>query len=180
MRIMAENTLAMVVDYQEKLISVIHDNDKVVANSEILIKGLKELGVPIIVSQQYTKGLGPTVPAISEALGEFTPYEKSSFSLWGEDEIKEAIKATGRKNVIISGTEAHICVLQTVIDLRAEGYNVFVVEDCVGSRKTNDKKFGCKRAVGEGAFLCTYESILYEMTAGAANPKFKVISKLTK
>lgn len=180
MRLTAENTMAIVVDYQEKLISVIYDNEKIVANSQILIKGIKLFDIPIIVSQQYTKGLGPTVPAIAEALGEFTPYEKSSFSLWKEKEIKEAIKATGRKNVIICGTEAHICVLQTVIDLSAKGYNVFVVEDCVGSRKPNDKKFGCKRAVEEKAFLCTYESVLYELAGGAASPQFKAISKLTK
>ncbi|HCT64979.1 MAG TPA: hydrolase [Lachnospiraceae bacterium] len=180
MRLMAENTMVIVVDYQEKLIPVIYENEKVVANSEILIKGIKEFDIPIIVSQQYTKGLGGTVPAIAEALGDFTPYEKSSFSLWKDKEIKEAIKATGRKNVIICGTEAHICVLQTVIDLRAKDYNVFVVEDCVGSRNPNDKKFACKRAVEEKAFLCTYESVLYELTGGAASPKFKIISKLTK
>lgn len=180
MRLMAENTMAIVVDYQEKLIPVIYDNEKVVANSQILIKGIREFDIPVIVSQQYTKGLGGTVPAIAEALGDFTPYEKSSFSLWATEEIKEAIKATGRQNVIICGTEAHICVLQTVIDLCAEGYNVFVVEDCVGSRKPKDKKFGCKRAMEENAFLCTYESVLYELTGGAASPQFKTISKLTK
>ena len=180
MRLHAENTLAIVVDYQEKLMPVILDKDTVVKNSEILIKGLRELEIPIIVSQQYTKGLGGTIEPIKEALGEFTPFEKNTFSLWQTDEIKSAIKATGRRNVIICGTEAHICVLQTIIDLREEGYNVFVVEDCVGSRKKNDKKFGCKRAVGEGAYLCTYESVLYELTGGAASPHFKAISKLTK
>lgn len=180
MRITEENTMAIVVDYQEKLIPVINNNEQVVKNTEILIKGLREIGVPIITSQQYTKGLGATVKPIAEALGDFVPYEKSTFSLWGTEEIKSAIKAEGRKNVVICGVEAHICVLQTVIDLIAEGFNVYIVEDCIGSRKQNDKKFACKRAVREGAFLTTYEAALYELTAGAGTPHFKAISKLTK
>ncbi len=180
MRITSENTLAIVIDLQEKLVPAILDNETVVKNSEILIKGLNALGVPIIVTQQYTKGLGETVPEIKEALGEYTPYEKVTFSVWHTEEIKNAIKSTGRRNILICGTEAHICALQSTIDLRAEGYNVFFVEDCVGSRKKNDKKFGCKRAAAEGAFLTTYEAILYEITAQAGTPEFKAVSALTK
>ena len=96
------------------------------------------------------------------------------------EEIKKAIEEKGRKNVIVCGAEAHICVLQTVIDLIAEGFNVFLVEDCIGSRKPNDKAMAIKRAEKEGAFLTTYEQTLYELTLGAANPHFKAISKLTK
>ncbi len=180
MRLKAENTMAIVVDYQEKLMPVINENEQVIKNSVTLIKGLRELQVPIIVSQQYTKGLGETVEPIKEALGEFTPYEKKTFSLWATEEIKEAILAQDRKNVIICGAEAHICVLQTLIDLEENGFNVFLVVDCIGSRKPMDKKFGCKRAVKEGAFLTTYEATLYELTEGAHTPAFKAISKLTK
>ena len=180
MRITEGNTLALVIDYQEKLIPVINNNEEVVKNTEILIKGLRELEIPIFVSQQYTKGLDETIAPGKEALGEFNPYEKVSFSLWGTEEIREAIKAENKKNVIVCGVEAHICVLQTVIDLIENGFNVFLVEDCIGSRKANDKKFECKRAVREGAFLTTYEAALYELTAGAGTPHFKAISKLTK
>ncbi len=180
MRVSAENTMALVIDYQEKLIPVIYNNDDIVKNSALLIKGLNELEVPIVVSQQYTKGLGATIEPIALALGEFVPFDKMSFSLWGTEEIREAIKSANRKNVVVCGVEAHICVLQTVIDLVENGYNVFVVEDCIGSRKPNDKKFSCKRAVREGAFLTTYEAILYELTTGAGTPHFKAISKLTK
>ena len=84
MRITEGNTLALVIDYQEKLIPVINNNEEVVKNTEILIKGLRELEIPIFVSQQYTKGLGETIAPVKEALGEFNPYEKVSFSLWGK------------------------------------------------------------------------------------------------
>ena len=180
MRLKAEETMAVVIDYQEKLMPVINENDAVTANSAILIKGLRELEVPIVVSQQYTKGLGETIEPIKEALGDFTPMEKKTFSLMDTEEIKEKITSYGKKNVVVCGTEAHICVLQTVIDLREAGYNVFLVTDCIGSRKNSDKEASIKRAMAEGAFICTYESVLYELTAGAGNPHFKAISKLTK
>lgn len=180
MRIKAEETMAIVVDYQEKLMPAINENEKLIKNSAILIKGLRELEIPIIVSQQYTKGLGETVDEIAEALGEFKPFDKKSFSLCMDDEILKAICSTGRKNVVICGAEAHICVLQTAIDLLEKGFNVFFVEDCVGSRKDNDKNMAVKRAEKEGTFITTYEGVLYELTQGAANPHFKAISKLTK
>ena len=180
MKIMPEDTLALVIDYQEKLMPVIRDNEDVVNKSAILIKGLNELEVPIIVSQQYTKGLGNTIEPIAEALGDFEAFDKKSFSLMGDDNICRAVRLMGKSNVIVCGVEAHICVLQTVLDLIDEGYNVLVVEDCIGSRKPNDKKFACKRAVQEGAVLTTYEAVLYELTGGAYNEHFKAISKLTK
>ncbi len=180
MKLLAEETAALVIDYQEKLIPVINNNEEIVRKTSILIKGLKELEIPIIVSQQYTKGLGNTILLIAEALGEFTPFDKKSFSLMGDENIKRAIKLTGKKNIVICGVEAHICVLQTLLDLIDEGFNVVLVEDCIGSRKENDRIIACKRAEEEGGLLATYESILYELTGGAYSEHFKAISKLTK
>ena len=88
MKLLAEETAALVIDYQEKLIPVINNNEEIVRKTSILIKGLKELEIPIIVSQQYTKGLGNTIAPIAEALGEFTPFDKKSFSLMGDENIK--------------------------------------------------------------------------------------------
>ncbi len=180
MKLFPADTAALVIDYQEKLIPAINNNEEIVAKTSILIKGLKELEVPVIVSQQYTKGLGNTIAPIAEALGEFEPFDKKSFSLMGDENINRAIKLTGRRNIVICGVEAHICVLQTLLDLIEEGYNVYLVEDCIGSRKENDKVMACRRAENEGGFITTYEAVLYELTGGAANPHFKVISKLTK
>lgn len=180
MRIRPEEAIAIVVDYQEKLIPVIHEQETVVQHTKILLEGLKELEVPMIISQQYTKGLGETIAPIREVVGEEKAFEKTTFSLWQTEDIRRAITETGRKKVILCGVEAHICVLQTAIDLLAEEYQVYLVQDCIGSRKPNDKKFACKRAMQEGAFLTTYEAMLYELTIGAKNPHFKAISELTK
>ena len=98
----------------------------------------------------------------------------------GDENIRRAVKLTGRKNIIICGVEAHICVLQTLLDLIEEGYNVLLVEDCIGSRKENDKVIACRRAEAEGGLLTTYEAVLYELTEGAYSGHFKSISKLTK
>lgn len=181
MRILAEDTMALIIDYQERLLPVIHNPDTLIHNSSILVKGLKALNIPMVVTQQYTKGIGMTVPTIVEAVGEdFTYYDKVTFSCAEDPTIFEKIEEIGKKNIIICGAEAHICVLQTVIDLVAKGYHVILVEDCIGSRKENDRVMAVQRASGEGAILTTYESILFELTRVAKTDVFKVISKLIK
>ena len=134
----------------------------------------------MIVTQQYTKGIGETVDEIKEAVGEFTPYEKVTFSCMETEEIKNAIVNSGKKTVIVCGTEAHICVLQTMIQLKEMGYNVVYVENCSGSRKDHDKKMALKRAMAEGIIPTTYEALLFELTETAKNPVFKTISNLIK
>ncbi len=180
MRILAEDTLAIAIDYQEKLIPAIHDHAEVVRNSRILLAGLAALQVPVLVSRQYPKGLGDTVPEIREVTAGAKVLDKTAFSCCGDAGIKAELEALGRKNVILCGTEAHVCVLQTAVDLLEAGYNVVYVVDCVGSRKPADKKCGVKRVVREGALPVTYEQILFELTQGAGSPAFKEISKLVK
>lgn len=181
MRILAEDTMALIVDFQERLVPVIHNNEDLLHNTEILIKGLKVLGIPMVVTQQYTKGIGMTVPVLTEAIGKDIGYEdKITFSCAEDENILNKLKQTGRKNIIICGIEAHICVLQTVTDLIAKGYNVILVEDCVGSRRESDRLVGIKRAILEGAIPTTYESILFELTRVAKTDLFKEISRLVK
>jgi nicotinamidase-related amidase len=181
MRIFAEDTLALIIDFQEKLVPVIDRKEELLHNTEILIKGLRALNIPMIVTQQYTRGIGMTVPLISEAIGGvFTYYEKVTFSCTEKEEVMAKITESGKKNIIISGIEAHICVLQTVIDLIDKGYRVVLVEDCIGSRKKNDRKIGIKRAISEGAVPATYEAILFELTRAAGSEVFKEISGLIK
>lgn len=180
MRIKAEDVLAIAVDYQTKLVPAIADREELVRKSVILINGLKEFDIPILVSQQYTKGLGETIPEIAEALGEYTPFDKKTFSLWMDPDIRRAIEESGKKTVVLCGTEAHICVLQTAIDLLENGYQVVYVENCVGSRKPEDKQAAIVRAQQEGARIVTYESLLYELLITSANPHFKAISNLIK
>lgn len=181
MRILAEETMALVIDFQERLVPVIHNNQELLHNTEILIKGLKTLKIPMVITQQYTKGIGMTIPIICDAVGEEFGYEdKVTFSCAEDENILSKIAATGRKNIIICGIEAHICVLQTVTDLISKGYTVILVEDCIGSRTEGNRQVGIKRAILEGAIPATYESILFELTRVAKTEVFKEISRLVK
>lgn len=180
MRIHANDCVAIAIDFQERLIPAIRDNDEVVDNSKILLAGLNCLEVPVIVSRQYPKGLGDTVEDIKNVTSNATVLDKTSFSCWGDAAIRAKIESMGRKTIILCGTEAHVCVLQTAVDLLEAGYKVVYVSDCVGSRSKNDKKFGLKRVKQEGALMVTYEQILFELLQGASNPAFKDISKLVK
>lgn len=181
MRILAEDTMTLVIDFQERLVPVIDRKEELLHNTEILIKGLRALNIPMLITQQYTKGIGMTVPVISEEVGEpLSYYDKVTFSCVENNEILEKIASSGKNNIIICGIEAHICVLQTIIDLRGKGYQVILVEDCVGSRKESDRQVGIKRAISEGAIPATYESILFELTRVAKTDVFKEISRLIK
>ncbi|MBU5334429.1 hydrolase [Anaerocolumna aminovalerica] len=181
MRIDKKDSLAMVIDFQEKLIPVIDKKEILLHNTEILIKGLNVLEIPMVITQQYTKGLGMTVELLQNVFGaSFQYFNKTTFSCCDDGIILEKIKSYQKKNIIICGIEAHICVQQTVIDCLAEGYQVIIVEDCISSRKENDKKIAIQRMIQEGAIITTYESILFELTRDSGNDRFKAISKLIK
>ncbi|MDF2544096.1 MAG: hypothetical protein K0S47_3814 [Herbinix sp.] len=181
MRIEREDTLALIIDFQERLMPAMNGADELLHNTEILIKGFQVLDVPMLVTQQYTKGLGMTIPELIETIGEdFSYYDKLSFSCAENEEILKKIEESGKKIIILCGIEAHICVLQTAIDLIAKGYHVILVENCIGSRKEQDKATAIKRAMAEGILLASYESILMELTRVAGTEVFKTISKLIK
>ena len=181
MRIDPKNTAVLVVDYQEKLLPAIHDVEHLLERTRILLSGLQVLGIPVVLTEQYSRGLGPTVQEVKDCLGDnYKPFEKITFSALGCESVKEAFAELDRKNIIVCGTEAHICVLQSVIDLQAEGYQVYLVEDCIASRKPSDKESGIRRAMGEGALMTSAEAILFELTCIAGTPIFKQISALVK
>jgi len=181
MRIKVEDSLALVIDIQERLLPAISGSKELLRNTVKLVKGLNILEVPMLISQQYTKGLGKTVDEIRDAAGDgISYYDKISFSCALDEHISRAIEERGRKNIIICGIEAHICVLQTAIDLIEKGYRVILVEDCIGSRKENDRLTAIKRAYMEGAIPTSCESLLFELTRIAGTQKFKEISALIK
>jgi len=180
MRLTPENTVAVCVDYQEKLMPGIHNGERVLQRAEILIKGLRLLGVPVIVTQQYTKGLGGTVEPVHSALEEYAPFDKLTFGGYDDEAIRTAIDESGRKNVLVFGTETHICVLQTALGAMDAGYQVLVVDDCCGSRREEDKESGLRRAMCEGASVACSESVLFELTRVAGTETFKAISRLVK
>jgi nicotinamidase-related amidase len=180
MRIHADTAVAVAVDYQERLIPAIHEPAELLRSSRILLAGLKALNIPVIISRQYPKGLGDTVPEIKEVTGDALPCEKMTFSCWGSEGFRDALQSVNRKNVILCGAEAHVCVLQTATDLLTEGYGVLFTADCTGSRRPYDKKAALKRADREGALIVTCEQILFELLESATAPAFKSISALLR
>ncbi len=180
MRILSEETIGLIIDFQERLFPHIAENESIEKKTITLIKGLKYLAVPLIVTQQYTKALGETIPAIAASVGTFAPVEKLAFSCCDEPAFVDKLKKTGKSKLIIAGIEAHICVTQTVIDLVASGFQPIVVVDCVSSRNLQDKKIALSRMKQEGALLTTCEAILFELTRFSRTETFKSISKLVK
>ena len=176
MRIEREHVAAIVVDYQEKLVPVMNDKDILLHNSCMLLEGLKALDVPMVITQQYTKGLGMTVQEIFDATGVTEYIDKISFTAY--DCVKEKLRA--KKFIIVCGIEAHICVLQTVIDLKEAGFVPVLVADCISSRKESDKQVALERARQEGAIVTTYESLLFELLKVAGTETSKKIQKLIR
>ncbi len=180
MKLRKEDTMVLVVDYQEKLMPAMHNKDAFIPRSCMLLKGLKAMNIPAIASEQYPKGLGSTVPEIKEALGVVPYLPKTTFSCMDDAGIRAAIEASGCKNVLICGAEAHICVLQTAMDLIEAGKIPVLVEDCLGSRFAHDKEIGLLRAQQEGVLVTTAEAVLFELLEKASGAEFKTISKLVK
>jgi len=180
MRALLEDSAAILVDIQERLVPAINNEKETIENSKKFTEGLRLLGVPIFVTRQYPKGLGDIIPELKETLGEYTPYDKISFSIFGCDEIRKALHLSGKKNLFIYGMETHICVEQSIMDLQKAGYQTYLVCDCVSSRKEQDHRIGMKRAKAEGAILTTKEAALFELLKVAEGEAFKKISKLIK
>ncbi|MDD4716171.1 MAG: hydrolase [Oscillospiraceae bacterium] len=180
MRILSDQTCAIVVDCQEKLIPAMNGREELVERLKILLAGLSALKIPMVVTEQYRRGLGLTVPELDPILQGVQRFEKISFSCLEVEQLKKQVAQLGKPNVIVCGTETHVCVLQTVLDLIADGYKPVVAADCVGSRTALDKSTALERMREEGAIITTSESILFELTRRAGTDEFKIISKLVK
>lgn len=176
MRIEREHTAALIVDFQERLVPAIADHEALMERVRILLRGLKALEIPMIVTQQYTKGLGMSVPEVWEASGETEYLDKISFSALKVAEPK----IHDKKYILVCGMEAHCCVLQTVIDLAGAGYVPVLVTDCIGSRRESDREMAIRRAEQEGAVLTSSEAILFELLKEAGTPLSKEILKIVK
>jgi len=173
-----DNTLLLVIDIQTRLTPTIANHETLVAKTAACISGCRLLDIPVIVMQQYTKGLGETVPELQAAIGEFEPVDKITFSAWQNDKFVSRLRAIDKKNIIITGIEAHICVQLTVLELLQAGYNVYVAADCIGSRNDTDRIYAENRMTHAGAVITTLESILFELLVRADHPMRKEITKL--
>ncbi len=181
MRIEKDKSIAIVIDIQEKLIPHITNNDILIKNTGILLEGLKILNVPLIFTQQYTKGLGKTINEISNFISnENDIIEKLTFSCCKEGKFLDKLLPLNPEFAIICGIESHICVLQTAIDLVEYNIKPIIVADCISSRKEKDHQIALQRLSNEGCIITTYESLLFELCITAGNDTFKKLSTLVK
>jgi nicotinamidase-related amidase len=168
------------VDVQEKLMVVMPRRDEVVAGIKKLAAAAKILGVPVLVTTQYTKAIGPTLTEVAEAAGQPSPMDKLTFSCCGTGEFARALKDLHRQRVIVCGVETHVCVQQTVIDLMNAGYFVYLPVDAVCSRRDLDRDVAIERMRDCGAVITTVESALFEMLREAGTTQFKACLPLFK
>ncbi|MEI7897172.1 MAG: hydrolase [bacterium] len=180
MRIQKEKAVLVVIDIQERLFPAIHGHELLATKVPVLIEGMKVLGVPVIATEQYVKGLGPTIPEIAAKIEGIERFEKSSFSCCDDPRFMMELASSGKDYVIVTGIESHVCVLQTVIDLKQNGYHPVVVEDCISSRNLNDKLMAVERMRHEGVVVTTCEAILFELLRYSGGETFKAISRLVK
>lgn len=175
------DAVLVVVDVQERLFPHIHDHEDVETNVQRLVRGARALDVPVLVTEQYVKGLGTTVPGVREALGDaYRPLEKTAFSCARDAGFRRALGETGRRSVLLCGIEAHICVMQTGLHLLAEGAPVHVVDDATGSRVPLNKEAGLRRLERAGAVRSTTEMALFELLGTKDHPRFKDVQALIK
>jgi nicotinamidase-related amidase len=165
---------------QGKLWNVMSEREALLENCLKLIKGFQILGVPVVLTEQNPKGLGPTLPEILQILPEAKPIPKFNFSCCHDAGFMQAISDLNRKQILICGIEAHICVYQTSVELLSKGYEVQVVADVVSSRVIKNRDIALTRLQSEGAKLTITEMAQYELLQTAENPKFKEMLKVVK
>jgi nicotinamidase-related amidase len=170
----------LVVDAQERLAPAIADASGVERHIGILLDAARELSVPVIVSEQYRKGLGATLPGLMDRAQGVQPIEKMEFSCFANVALGAALTADSRRATVICGMEAHVCVLQTALDMRAAGLKVHVVADAVGSRRPDSREVALERMRAAGIDVVTTEMVLFEWLRTAAVPEFKAVSKLIR
>lgn len=175
-----KNTLLTVIDIQGNLAQAMHDKESLFKATVQLIKGIKCLEIPIILTEQNPKGLGLTIPEIRELLPDVTAIPKISFSCCDEKAFMEEIKRIGKRQILISGIESHICIYQTATALLDMGYEVHIVTDAAASRDPVNKKLALKKMVRMGAELTCVEMALFELMKSAEHPMFRDIVKIIK
>lgn len=171
----------VIIDVQEAFRPVIHEFDAVVANCGLLAEGFGVMGRPVVVTEQYPRGLKHTVGELGARVPDGTPVvEKTRFSACGVDAFDALLAASGCTTWVVAGIEAHVCVNQTVHDLLARGMTVHLAADAVGSRTAANRQAGLDKAAAAGAHVTSVEMVLFEMLGEAGGPEFKAISALVR
>jgi nicotinamidase-related amidase len=179
-RITRAKVALVVVDIQERLLPAMFEKERIVQNAVRLINGAAILGVPVLATEQYRKGLGPTVAEVAAAIPDFAPLEKVAFSACGAGGFTAALKTTRVSEAILCGIEAHVCVTQTCLDLLDQEMRVFIAADAVSSRTQENYRLGVERMAAAGAVVASTEMVLFELLGEAGTAEFKQILKLVK
>lgn len=179
-RLQRHDCLVLVVDVQERLAPAIADGSAVTAACRRLVLAARRLGVPVLVSEQYPKGLGPTVEPLRAALGDAPRLAKTSFSCAGEPAIAAAVEASGRRTLLLCGMEAHVCVLQSALGFRERGFEVALVADATGSRRAESRALALERARAEGCAVIDVEMAIFEWLERAGTEEFRALAPLLK
>lgn len=179
-----EDALLLVVDVQERLVPAIHPDlyPRSLKNMKIMIETAGTLGLPILLTEQYPKGLGSTVPEILSTLEgkEYRRIEKVTFSCAREERFLEAVAAANRRQVVIVGMETHVCVYQTSVDLIRAGYSLFVLDDAVSSRFLHNYQSGIAALRDAGVTVVSTETAVFQLLKVAATPEFRKVSPLIR
>jgi len=174
-----DEAVLLIIDIQEKLVPAMKQGEQVIKNAYTLIATAQKLGIPIIATEQYPKGLGRTVPNLVNHLDPGSVFEKISFTGCIPDVLR-SIKTLGRKKIIITGMETHVCVFQTVRDLLKEDYEAFIASDAVCSRTEANYLNGLSLMSSMGAVITNTETIFFDLLKRAGTPEFKELSRLVK
>ena len=173
-------TVLVVIDVQERLARVMHERERLLDNLSRMIRGAQVLGLPILWVEQNPRGLGPTVPEVAGLLSGLTPVEKLTFSCCGTPAFMQALRATGRRQVLLVGIEAHVCVYQTAAELVALGYHAEVVADATSSRTPENWGIGLGKAREAGASVTGTETALFELLRVAEGDAFKALLSIVR
>ena len=177
MLINANNSAVLVVDIQDKLVPAVFESDRLIKNAKWLMEIANILNVPVLISEQYPKGLGHTVAVLDNLVQAKQKMEKLSFSCAADDDCQSSIQSLGREQVIIIGMEAHVCVMQTALDLKSMGKEVFVVADVVSSRNPKDIELALQRMRQGGIHIVGREMVAFEWMRKSGTEEFKQISR---
>ncbi|TCD48781.1 hydrolase [Chlorobium sp. N1] len=175
-----EETLLLVVDVQGRLAPSVHASEAVVGAVGRMIRACTILEVPVLVTEQYPKGLGKTVDSLMELLPGAEPVEKLSFSCCGDEDFMSRLRAFSRNDILLAGMETHVCVYQTAVELLDFGYNVHLLTDAVSSRSEENRSLGIRCIEKAGASLSSTEMAMFELLREAGTERFKAVSAIVK
>ena len=170
----------MIIDVQDRLAAAMYDKEEMVQNCGRLLEAARLADVPVTISEQYPQGLGETVAPLREKAGGVERFAKVEFSCIRNEPIRAALGSHARPQLILCGIEAHVCVLQTAIEAKVEGYDVFVVVDATASRKPESREIAMQRLNAAGVGVVTTEMVVFEWIGSASSPHFKALSKLIR